>query len=475
MAETNKDLEKAFNALVEKKRLYGKLWRYYDGDQPLVYNSERLREIFSGLDARFIQNWCAVVIDAVLDRIEMQVPRANNESADLLLDELWDSSLETDVLGVHEDVCVTGESFVIVWPNKDDPATIDVFHNDSRLVYVEYELDNPRQMRFAAKWWREIDRVRITLFYPDRLEYYASKKSTEDIVSANAFDPYVDEDSGESVVANPFGKIPVFHFRSSARKPKSQLSNILDIQDAINKLLSDMMIAAEFGASPQRYVISHAGLDETLKIAPNTIWDLPASLEGQGTTAGQFQASDLGNYLNAISSLSMFIGISTRTPRHYFFLQGGDPSGDALITMEAPLEKKVSRLTGSVQKTWREVVNFYMTLRGISVKSSDIVVDFDSFRTIQPGTQAAIRKTSKDTGVPLRTLLRIEGWDSADFKEMEDDIVADFELTQRIKEKESELALAQKDKENEFAVTQRDKYPKLFEQPEPKAPMAPKS
>ena len=107
MAETNKDLEKAFNALVEKKRLYGKLWRYYDGDQPLVYNSERLREIFSGLDARFIQNWMAVVIDAVLDRIEMQVPRTNNESADLLLDELWDSSLETDVLGVHEAVCVT--------------------------------------------------------------------------------------------------------------------------------------------------------------------------------------------------------------------------------------------------------------------------------------------------------------------------------------------------------------------------------
>ena len=111
---------------------------------------------------------------------------------------------------------------------------------------------------------------------------------------------------------------------------------------------------------------------------------------------------------------------------------GGDPSGDALITMEAPLEKKVSRLTKSVQKTWREVVNFYMTLKGIPVKSSDIVVDFDSFRTIQPGTQAAIRKTSKDTGVPLRTLLRIEGWDSADFKEMEDDIVADNTVVDKL-------------------------------------------
>lgn len=470
MAE-NKDLEKAFNALSEKKRVYGKLWRYYDGDQPLVYNSERLREIFSGLDAKFIENWCSVVVDAVLDRIEMQTPRGKEESTNSILEELWDASLETDVFSVHEDVCVTGESFVIVWPNKDDPATIDVFHNDSRLVYVEYELDNPRQIRYAAKWWREDDRVRITLFYPDRLEYYASKKSTEDVVSANAFDPYVDESTGSSVAVNPFSKIPVFHFRSTARKPKSQMANILDIQDAINKLLSDMMIAAEFGASPQRYVISHAGLDDSLKIAPNTIWDLPASLEGQGTTAGQFQASDLGNYLNAISALSMFIGISTRTPRHYFFIQSGDPSGDALITMEAPLEKKVSRLTRSMQKTWREVVSFYLMLSGVDIKQSDIVVDFDAFRTIQPGTQSAIRKTGKDTGIPLRTLLRLEGWDTADFTEMENDIVADFELTQRIKERESEIALKQKDKENEFAVDQRDKYPELFEQPDAEKPV----
>lgn len=465
MAETNKDLEKAFNALVDKKRGYGKLWRYYDGDQPLVYNSERLREIFSGLEARFTENWCAVVVDAVLDRIEMQVPRLADSADNAALEELWDSSLQMDVIGVHEDVCVTGESFVLVWPNKDDPTQIDVFHNDSRLVYVEYELDNPRQMRFAAKWWRENDRVRLTLFYPDRLEYYASKKSTEDIVSANAFDPYVDEIAQAPVAINPFGRIPVFHFRSSVRKPKSQLVNILDVQDAINKLLSDMMIAAEFGASPQRYVISHAGLDDSLKIAPNTIWDLPASLEGQGTTAGQFQASDLGNYLNAIATLSTFIGVSTRTPRHYFYLQGGDPSGDALITMEAPLEKKVSRLTTSLRATWREVASFFLTLKGTPAKPTDIVVDFDPFRTVQPGTQSAIRKTSKDTGIPLRTLLRIEGWTEADFEEMERDIIADFELNKRIKEKEMEMALAQKDKENAFGLAQRDKYPALFADP----------
>ena len=62
------DLDVAVAALTAKKRRYDALWRYYDGEQPLVYSSEA-QEIFSGLEARFTENWCAVVVDSVLDRM----------------------------------------------------------------------------------------------------------------------------------------------------------------------------------------------------------------------------------------------------------------------------------------------------------------------------------------------------------------------------------------------------------------------
>ena len=80
----------------------------------------------------------------------------------------------------------------------------------------------------------------------------------------------------EPVAPNEYGLIPMFHFRSSRRGPKSQLANVIEPQDMINKLLSDMMVAAEFGAFPQRYVISQAGI-VNLQNNPNAIWDLVAA------------------------------------------------------------------------------------------------------------------------------------------------------------------------------------------------------
>lgn len=445
------DLEIAFSALTTKKRRYDKLWAYYDGDQPLIYNSERLREIFSGLNAKFTENWCAVVVDSTLDRIEMQVPRAiGNAEADARLRDLWEqTSIVDDEFSIHEDVCVTGESFVIAWPNAET-GEIEAFHNNARLVHAEYELDNPKKMRFAAKWWTDAEnRVRLTLYYPDRLEYYIAKKPSIDveISSAKMFEPY-GEAEGDPIVTNPFGRIPVFHFRSNQRKPKSQISNVLEIQDAINKLLSDMMVAAEFGAFPQRFVISQAGIDE-LRNNPNEIWDLPAAIEGgQGTSAGQFSATDLGNYLQSINKLSADIGVITRTPRHYFFLQTGDPSGDALITMEAPLQRKVSRLLATLRPTWRDLAQFMLELDGVTISSREISIEFDPFQTIQPMTQVMVIKTGKEAGIPLRNMLKEYGWTEEDIQQMEADALAEQKFNQQ-------LAAAN----NEFIAQQQKLYP----------------
>ena len=39
---TETDLTRAYAALAAKSSTYEALWQYYDGDQPLVYSSNRL-------------------------------------------------------------------------------------------------------------------------------------------------------------------------------------------------------------------------------------------------------------------------------------------------------------------------------------------------------------------------------------------------------------------------------------------------
>jgi hypothetical protein len=424
----NTDLDLAIAALTTKKRRYDALWRYYDGEQPLVYSSQKLKEIFSGLEARFTENWCTVVVDSVLDRLELRTPTvANDAAAAHTLAELWETTgLADEEYNIHEDIAVTGESFVIAWP--DEEGAVTAFQNDARLCHAEYAAENPHQLRFAAKWWHTGAGIHLTLYYPDRLEYYATTRTFQpgETPTAKAFVPWAPEPDGLPVAENPYGAIPVFHFLANRRRTKSQLANVVEVQDAVNKLLADMMVAAEFGAFPQRFVISAAGI-ANLKNNPNAIWDLVASEQGmQATQAGQFAATDLQNYLAAINKLSADIGIITRTPRHYFHQQGGDPSGEALIALEAPLNKKTQRLQATLAPTWRSLAAFLLRLQGQDITPQQIQVSYAPVETIQPRSAAEVRKLAVEAGLPLRThLRRAEGWTAAEVTQMEADRAAD--------------------------------------------------
>jgi hypothetical protein len=217
---------------------------------------------------------------------------------------------------------------------------------------------------------------------------------------------------------NPYGVVPVFHLRRERRAIRSELGNATTPQDAINKLLADMMVAAEFGAFRQRYIISQVDPGR-LKNAPNEIWALPAGDgAGQATSVGEFTQADLGVYLSAIDKLATSIAIITRTPKHYLFGQGGVPSGEALIAMEAPLNRKVQGYIERFTAVWREVATFLLRLAGLDVDPMTITPVWQPVETVQPLTESIIRQNAVAAGVPLVTQLRREGWTTAELEQM---------------------------------------------------------
>lgn len=410
------DLEQAYKALAGKQSRYAAYWNYYHGAQPLVYTTQRLREIFNKLNAYFAENWCAVVIDAVKERVELKRIAVEDDAVQKTMDALWyanELNLEAD--DIHTAAFVCGEAFMIVWP--DEEGWPQAFYNAPQLCHVFYESDNPRRKRFAAKWWDDDDGMkRLTLYYPDRLEYYISKGKSETVQSAASFVP-VDEES--PTVPNPYGEIPVFHFRTQ-RDVISDLNDTLPIQDAINKLLSDMMVGAEYGAFPQRYIISSAGVRGKVKNAPNEIMDLPAAEAGdQPTSVGQFATVNLAQYFDGINNLVSAISAITRTPHHYFFNSGGVLSGEALIVMESGLNKKTLDRIDRFIPTWRRVAAFMLRLANVSVDSLSIEVEFDEPATVQPRSEAEITQLQRSTalldqqlGVSKETLLTALGYDA---------------------------------------------------------------
>lgn len=419
------DLDRAVKALIEKGAAQDRLWQYYDGEQPLVYSASRLRKIFERIDAHFSQNWCGVVVDSVLDRLSLTGfdVAEDKQTTGHLRDLMEETELELDDETVHQAALVCGEAFVICW--REETGTEGYF-NDARLCHAFYDPDHPRQMQFAAKWWKDADeKMRLTLYYPDRLEYYVSRGKAETVQRGDHFDP-----ADPPRADNPHGVIPVVHFRKERRGIVSELSrSIRDQQDAVNKLLADMMVAAEFGAFKQRWVISNADTSK-LKNAPNEVWDVPAAPTGEQPTAvGEFKETDLGGFLDAIDKLAAAMAIISRTPKHYFWAQGGDPSGEALIALEAPLNKKASRYIERFRVGWGRVGWLLLKMEGIDLPEKSVKAVFAEPETIQPKTRSDIRKTDVEAGIPLRTVLRREGWSEEDLAEMEADQKAEQEAS----------------------------------------------
>jgi hypothetical protein len=123
-----------------------------------------------------------------------------------------------------------------------------------------------------------------------------------------------------------------------------------------------------------------------------------------------------------MDKLATSLAIISRTPKHYFFSQGGDPSGEALIAMEAPLNKKVTKRIRSFSVEWQNFARYLLILENIKdVKRSQIVPTWEPPETVQPKTSADIVKVETDSGIPLVTSLRWRGKTDQDIKQMEDD------------------------------------------------------
>lgn len=391
------DYEIAVNLLTAKADRYTRLMAYVDGDQPLKYSTRRLQEAFRDITAHFNQNWLDVIVSAAVDRMQFNGWTVEDEGANDLLTEIYnEQELAIELEDAIRMTLITHEAFIIAWPDADGEQ---VYYNDPRMCCAIYDPENPKRLMVAGKWYQAGDlRWHLTLYYPDRLEYYVTRPVKMGYPKASLFLP--DE---TPTAVNPFGVIPVFHLQINRKTGKSDITGVITLQDAVNKLFADMMVSAEFSAWRQRWIISE-GDTTTLKNAPNEIWHLP-----EGSQVGEFAGGGLDNFLNAIDKIASSMAIISRTPKHFLFTTGANISGEALIAMEAPLVARVENHIQELTPALRRLGAFLLQMRGVVVPQSDVGLVWQPAQSVQPVTEAQTIKTLREAGIPLDTVLRWAG------------------------------------------------------------------
>jgi len=237
----------------------------------------------------------------------------------------------------------------------------------------------PRARSAALKRWFDEDAERdlATVYLPDSVWKFQAE-AKEDGAKGDET-RWELRDGEESVIANPFdGVVPVIPFKNLEKilgHAKSEIEEIIPLQDAINKLFNDALVASEFAAFRQRILTGmEIPEDENGRIIPNLGLEAAVQrlmiIKDPNVGVHEFEISDLSQYANLITLAVHHIAARTRTPPQYFQGQVVNVSGDALKAAESGLVSKVKRRSRFAGEGWEETQRLGFRLMGDEARAN---------------------------------------------------------------------------------------------------------
>ena len=382
---------------------------YWHGQQPAAFLAPTSREALGDRLKVLAVNFPRLAVTALAERLQITGFRTDGPDAEPD-DELWRqwrrNGMEDASAQAHVDALVYGRSFVIVWADKSGNPVVTV--ESPRQVAV---LRDPatRQVTAALKRWIVNGKGHAVLYEPDKI--------TRLVSDANVVDPAAMPSTSWSTsetIRNPLGVVPVVPVVNRGRlldvDGASEMADVLDLADALNKLVADMMVTSEFYARPRRWA---TGLEIAEDDEGNPVKPFSAALddvwqsEAPETKFGQFDPARLDGYADAAALLTQQIGALTGLPPHYLGLHGDQPaSADAIRSAEASLVARAYALHRTFGTAWADVARLMLA---VSDGSDPAVLDVETVwanpETRTPAQAADAAAKLAGIGVPLSVVL----------------------------------------------------------------------
>lgn len=436
---------------------------YYSGNHPFNFASAKFRSTFGERLRNMRDNLCKTVVKAPADRLEVIGFGSDKSSAVYNTSwEIWKRSQMPQMSKrVHRDAFKTGNGFVVVWFGADGKAAI--VKQDPRNCAVFYNPETNR-VEIGAKIWRGIDDfIYLTVYYPDRIEKYISKRTYKE--NGNTFPKTIQAFARRTVgagvdvdgkpinepwpVPNNFNRCPMFHFGLES----SILDDVIPLNDALNKSIADLLVSSEANSLRQRWSagISYETDEETgdqiIPFKPTSQWATTADSEAK---FGAFPDATLADFLNTIKDFRSEIASVAGIPHYYFEMTTGDfPSGEALTKAESRFTSTIEDAQGDFGEPWAGVMELALLIDGHSIdddktpadSAQDDVAAGESKTGSQIETQwkpAApmsenekwdLAQKKKTVGLSIQRILSELGYSDADIKKIMDEASANTEAS----------------------------------------------
>lgn len=373
-------VKKLYAEMCRRRPIISRAANYYDGDHNLAFASEKFLEAFGGLFRAFADNWCATICDAAEERLNIEGFRVSvdAEKADTKAWGIWQrNELDAQSQIAHLESLYAGASYVTAWPDDDGLALITVESAMGSIIDCHPKFRRRRRAGLRT-YLDDGGFEHAELFLPDRVYQFRSKTKRTGGADPTRSQWMIDPDSLNSLdssgsMPNPLKVVPMVELINRPRlnvarrvgwAAHSEIAAIMPLQDAVNKLVADMLVASEFAAAPQRYIAGYSPKfdDDGNEVPP--VWRLgagrtitaEANEDGTVPTLGSFDVADLTNFVAAISMVIQHIASISRTPQHYLDSSADRLSGESLRAAETSLVAKVKRKMRPLGEAWEEIM-----------------------------------------------------------------------------------------------------------------------
>jgi hypothetical protein len=410
----------------------------YEGNVQEVFANPKMAALLGEYGDAFHINLAKIPVNVIADRLEVAaitVPDSESDTAELQ-EKVWDANeLLMRCKNWTRKTCEYGDGYVFVWEGEE-PGTVDLVFNNPKTTRVIYDAETECKPEYAIKLWREGKHYRCTLYYPDLIQRWVTGDN-EKPENPMAWRPYIEDDQAieDWEVENPYGVIPIFHFRNDEPYGRPEHRDAYGPQNAVNKIMASWMTSIDFQAFPQRWGLRDPstaseeddGIDwaeddanaasvsrqneSKLKAGAGEFWNL----EGY-SSVGQFEPANPQVFNEPFKQNVRSLSVVTATPLHFFDPSGDQPSAESRRAANEPTDKKAEDRQQRVGSSASKMFSFslHVVQRPGTPYTKEVAKKVD-VRWASPGVVSDLEgwetvKAKVEAGMPLRVAILEAGY-----------------------------------------------------------------
>lgn len=288
-------------------------------------------------------NVLGIVVESMAQSLFVDAFRVGKSEEKAAVWKTWTANrMSSRQSGIHRATLAYGTGYAVVLPGTPAPVIRGV---SPRFLTTEYG-DDPDWPVWALERrpggaWRLYDETHVHHFSGgwDRLDYLLSEEHGAGVVPVVRYLEVEDLDADDDVTdESRSGRLS----RGVDKLARGQVSPLMTLQDQVDVITFNLLVAQHYSAFRQRYIIGWVADDEAqkAKASASQLWTFDEDPERM--KVGEFEQTQLDGYIKSREASLRHTAALSQTPAHELIGELVNLSAEALAAAEAGRDRKVA-------------------------------------------------------------------------------------------------------------------------------------